>query len=184
MNNDEIKKYPRKYYFTQYDDVWVKKYKKLENILLSIWRKALSIDHIGSTSIPGMSAKPVIDVLITVNKMENFKEERGKMIELGFTCLENYIAPKSLNFYQTGGEDNKINNIHVCEIGSQHQRRFIIMRDYFRAHPGKAKIYSDLKQKNRDENPNNYVLYRNAKKEFLDREEQKAYQWFERLDFK
>lgn len=183
MNNNEIKKYSRKYYFTRYNPDWVLQYEELKKLITPIWKKALSIEHIGSTSIPGMSAKPVIDVLVTVKKMEGFKEEIQQMIDLGFTYLKDYIAPRTLNFYQTGNGDDKTNNIHICELGSQRQRRFIIMRDYFQAYPNKAKEYSDLKQKNRDENPDNYVLYREAKKDFLDKVEQEAYKWNkERID--
>ncbi|MFT6829403.1 MAG: GrpB-like predicted nucleotidyltransferase (UPF0157 family) [Candidatus Paceibacteria bacterium] len=179
MNNDEIKRKSRKYYFTKYNPDWVGQYEVLKNIISPIWQKALSIEHIGSTSIPGMSAKPVIDILVTIEKIEDFEKEIRQMKELSFTCLKDYIAPRTLNFYQTGNEDDKINNIHICELGSQHQQRFIIMRDYFRAHPNMAKEYSDLKQKNRDENPNNYVSYRDSKKDFLDEIEQEAYEWFQ-----
>lgn len=181
MNNDEIKQKKRTYYFTIYNPNWIHQYKELKEIFSPIWQKALSIEHIGSTSIPGMSAKPVIDVLVTVEKMEDFKEEKQQMIDLGFTCLKDYIAQNTLNFYQTGNKGDKINNIHVCELGSQRHQRFIIMRDYFRTHPDKAKEYSNLKQKNRDKYPDDYVSYREAKKNFLDVIEQEAYLWHKSL---
>ncbi len=181
MTNDEIKQKSRKYYFTEYNPDWVRQYEELENILASIWDEALSIEHIGSTSIFGMSAKPVIDVLITVEKMQDFEEKIQQMTDLGFICLRDYIAPRTLNFYQTGKEDDKINNVHVCEPGSQ-QRKFTVMRDYFRVHPDEAKEYSKLKQKNRENYPDDYVSYREAKKAFLNEIEQKAYSWYENLN--
>ena len=178
MTNDEIKQKGRKYYFTEYNPDWVRQYEELKKIMSPIWNKALAIKHIGSTSIQGMSAKPVIDVLVTIEKMEDFEKEVKQMTDLGFTCLKDYIAPNTLNFYQTGNEDDKINNIHVCELGSQRQRRFIIMRDYFRAHSDKAKEYSNLKQRNRDIHPHDYVSYREAKNDFLDEAEKQSYLWW------
>lgn len=69
----------RKYFLQSYDQDWVKKFDEIKLLLQSVFGiKALKIEHVGSTSIPGMKAKPIIDVLVVVEKMEEFLKERKK----------------------------------------------------------------------------------------------------------
>ena len=70
------------------------------------------------------------------------------MIKAGYEWGENYIAPNTSTFFKLGSDGDKLENIHVCEVGAPKERQFIIMqRDYFRSHPNKTKEYSDLKLK-------------------------------------
>lgn len=62
--------------------------------------KALQIEHIGSTSVPGMKAKPLIDILVVVQRMEPFTSEREEMTRLGYKSKDNYIQPDSILFYK------------------------------------------------------------------------------------
>lgn len=167
----------RKYLFVDYDPNWVIQFASIKNFLSSIFTNALAIEHVGSTSIPGMQAKPVIDVLVVVEKMENFEKEKQAMTAAGYEWGENYIAPKSLIFFKLGVGDEKIENIHIFEKDSLKTRQFLIMRDFFRAHPDLAKEYSDLKRKNHEAHPDDYPAYRRAKTAFLDNMEKKAYEW-------
>ncbi len=170
----------RKYYFTEYNPAWVDDFEKIKNLIKDIWQDALAIEHIGSTSIVGMSAKPVIDVLVVVDEMKSFEKEIQKMKSLDFMFLKDYVSPNTLNFYQVGSLGQKINNIHVCEKDSPDTKRYISMRDYFRAYPEVAKEYSLLKEKNNKKYPDDYILYRQAKAEFLSEIKERAYKEFNR----
>ncbi len=75
----------RKYYLQNYDPNWIKKFDEIKLFLQSVFGdKALKIEHVGSTSIPNMKAKPIIDILVVVEKMEEFLEQREKMISAGY----------------------------------------------------------------------------------------------------
>lgn len=168
----------RKYYFEDYDQDWVKRFSEIKSLLQSVFGdKALKIEHIGSTSIPGMKAKPLIDVLVTVQKMEEFLEQRKKLVSMGYGWGENYIAPHTQLFFKMAEDGSKTENIHICESGSLKEKQFLVMRDFFRAFPEKAKEYSDLKAKNQALYPDDYPAYRKAKEPFLQKIEKEAYFW-------
>lgn len=170
----------RKYHFSDYNPEWVNKFNSLKDFLSEVFNeKAILIEHIGSTSIPGMKAKPIIDVLVTVNTMEDFTNEKDLMVKSGYDWGENYIAPNSILFFKVGPEGEKIENIHIVEKGSSKEKQFIVMRDYLRIHAEKAKEYSDLKHKNKELYPDDYPAYRAAKDSFLKKLEQDAYEWNE-----
>jgi len=170
----------RKYSFSEYDPNWKTKFSFLRDFLMGVFvDKAVRIEHVGSTSIEGMKAKPLIDVLVTVKKMEPFEEQKDRMIKAGYEWGENYIAPNSLLFFNLNPDGEKLNNIHICEESSPKARQFILMRDYLRTHPEKAREYSDLKQKNAELYPNDYPAYRRAKDSFLQQLEKEAYEWAE-----
>lgn len=172
----------RKYFFRDYDPDWVNKFNAIKSILQLVFQdKAIKIEHVGSTSIPGMKAKPIIDVLVVVEKMEEFLEQREKMISLGYKWGENYIGPNTQIFFKTAEDESKIENIHICKSGDSKEKQFLIMRDFFRTFPAKAKEYSDLKEKNQALYPDDYPAYREAKAPFLQKMEQEAYFWFDNL---
>lgn len=170
----------RKYYLQDYDPNWVKKYEERKLFLQSVFGDlAVKIEHVGSTSIPAMKAKPVIDILVVVQKMEEFLPEREKMLSAGYEWGENYIAPSTQIFFKTTEDGSKTENIHICQAGSPKEKQFLIMRDFFRTFPEKAKEYAYLKEKNFSLHPDDYPAYREAKASFLERVEQEAYRWFE-----
>jgi tellurite methyltransferase len=175
---DLDKNIKRKYSLSDYDLKWVVQFGSIKNFLSGIFGdKALKIEHVGSTSVQGMKAKPLIDILIVVEKMESFEKEKQSMIEAGYQWGENYIAPNTLLFFKLGSDGEKLENIHVCEKGAPKEKQFIVMRDFLRTHPDKVKEYSDLKQRNTELYPNDYPAYRTAKAPFLQELEQQAYEW-------
>lgn len=169
----------RQYSIQPYNPEWVSQFESIKEKLIPIFKdKALSIEHVGSTSIPGMSAKPLIDVLIQVRNAEQFTEEKKAMEALGYLWGENYIEPDSLLFYKENHEDkSKTENIHVCVEGSGKALQFIQTRDYLRVHPERAAAYSELKNKLAIQYPNDYPAYRAGKKSFLDETERLTTEW-------
>ncbi len=117
----------RKYTFSEYDHNWKNQFSDIQKFLFSVFgSKALTIEHVGSTSVEGMKAKPLIDVLVVVEKIELFKEQKEVMIKAGYEWGENYIAPNTLLFFRLGPDGEKLENIHVCERWSAKERQFIV----------------------------------------------------------
>lgn len=178
--NELDKNIKRKYSISEYDSNWVAKYESIKEIISGIFGdKAIQIEHVGSTSIPGMKAKPLIDVLIMVDNIKDLSQEISKMVSVGYEWGENYIAPDTIIFFRLGTQGEKLENIHVCEIGTPKAKQFLVMRDFFRTFPEKAKAYSNLKEANALKFPYDYPAYRAAKKPFLDEIEKEAYSWEE-----
>jgi len=169
----------RKYLLEPYNPEWVNQFEVIKNNIQDVFKeKALQIEHVGSTSIPGMFAKPLIDILIIVENIDDLLEETEKMQSLGYLYGKEYIEPRSLLFFKMTDEEQKLENIHVCEKDSPKTKQFIAMRDFFRTFPEKAKEYSELKRKNFEQFPNDYPAYRLAKTPFLQIIEQEAYDWY------
>lgn len=176
--NQISKNVNRTYSFSDYDPNWSIQFESLKKFLLEIFKhKALSIEHVGSTSIPGMKAKPILDVLVVVKDIKDLSKEVSLMVNYGYEWGENHIAPDTIIFFKTGPNGEKLDNIHICLEGIPKIKQFLIMRDFFRTFPEKVKAYSDLKESNFKKYPDDYISYRNAKKSFLDEIEKEAYEW-------
>ncbi|MFZ3020153.1 MAG: GrpB family protein [Minisyncoccia bacterium] len=167
----------RPYSVENYNPEWVSKFNCLKETFREVFgSKALAIEHVGSTSF-GIKAKPIIDVLIVVQNIGDVKEERLAMARLGYKSQDNCIAPRTIIFAKEESDGRKTENIHVCEVDSPKEKQFLIMRDYFRTHPERAKMYEELKEKLNKEFPNDYPAYREGKNSFLVETETLAYDW-------
>jgi GrpB-like predicted nucleotidyltransferase (UPF0157 family) len=174
MNID--KKQP--YSIESYNPEWVTEFKRIKKILGNIFgTKALAIEHIGSTSVPGMSAKPVVDVALVVEKIESFDKEKEEMTKLGYESKDNYIAPETIIFFKTDDTGVKTENIHVCSKNSDRAIHLLASRDYLRTHPERAQQYSDLKDELYKKFPDDYVAYREAKRDFVNETEALTKEW-------
>jgi GrpB-like predicted nucleotidyltransferase (UPF0157 family) len=117
---------------------------------------ALRIDHIGSTSVPGLAAKDVIDIQITVAALDAAIKIR--MNALGYTqpegvwqdhCPATVNAPKSAweKWFFNSPEGQRRTNTHVRVQGRANQRYPLLFRDYLRTHIGTAGAYAELKER-------------------------------------
>lgn len=106
------------------------------------------IEHIGSTAIPGIYAKPVIDILIGVKKLEDVNKKYIKKIEtLGYQYIKEYEKelPYRRFFSKNDTDQNRTHNIHLVNYHSAWWQRHILFRDYLRKNPNEAKKYEALK---------------------------------------
>jgi GrpB-like predicted nucleotidyltransferase (UPF0157 family) len=111
--------------------------------------QVLSIEHAGSTAIPGLAAKPIIDIFIAVPSVEVARTKLVEPIEaIGYVFwAEN--PNKDRMFFVKGMPpygDRRTHHIHVFEPTSESFRRALAFRDYLRAHPDEAEQYRQLKQ--------------------------------------
>lgn len=101
------------------------------------------INHIGSTAIPGIQAKPIIDILVEINPDADWQLIREKMEAAGYICMSVSDSRMSFNKgYTPAGYADKVFHIHFHISGDNDEIRF---RDYLIAHPEVAKEYEILK---------------------------------------
>lgn len=166
----------RNYTLRNYDPLWPERFVSIRAYLADVFeRKTDTIEHVGSTSVPGLCAKPVIDVAILVDTMDEFAEEKTRMMAAGYLWRADYVAPDTLLFWHENEDGSKTENIHVCRKDSGTARQFLAIRDYLRAFPEKAKGYGSVKTESHRMHPDDYRSYRKAKAPFLARLEQEAY---------
>lgn len=167
--NTDINK-ERAYKVKNYNPLWVAKFELIKKSFEQIWKNALAIEHVGSTSISDMKAKPIIDTVIILKGWSDLTEEVEKMKALGYIGEENFWSDHSWLFYKIHNTEEgpeKTENVHVLVTGSPKIDQFINIRNYLRAHPERAKAYSELKEELFKKFPNNYFAYRDGKQEFL-----------------
>jgi len=161
----QVKKHPyksREYKLVPYDSSWVNQFEKYALQIRKIFGEDISVEHIGSTSVPGMVGKPCIDLLVMVNDLQVVKDHMGEMKEAGFEYAGEFVMEGSLLFRVV--DDNTIlANIHFFLKGHQHNKEMIDLRDYLRTHPEEIEKYSQLKQELYSKYSNDYALYRKYK---------------------
>lgn len=150
-----------------YDPEWPVLYEQEANRLrtaLDDW--ILSIEHIGSTAVPGMPAKPIVDIAIGIRNFEEGFEMVPLMTELGYHFRGEVGVPRR-HFYMLGKP--RTHHVHVYEITSQDWQQRITFRDVLRSDPTKAREYAELKQKLAEQFPRDISSYLNGKKDFIER---------------
>ena len=156
-------------YNPNWTEIYKEESKKIKNVLSDI---IVDIHHIGSTAIPGIKAKPVIDILVEVKDIEAVDQYNNKMEELGYEVMGEYGIPKR-RFFRKGG-NNRTHHIHIFQVGNEEIERHINFKEYLIAHPDKAREYSKLKEKLTNKYTYDVENYTNGKSDFIKEIDRKA----------
>jgi GrpB-like predicted nucleotidyltransferase (UPF0157 family) len=135
------------------------------------------MEHIGSTSVPGMAAKPQIDVLVTVKDLAKLKDFYNPLAVAGFTARGDYTGEGEEYFTQDGPEGLRLSSVHVLPEDHVWAADLLRVRDYLRAHPAEAKAYSDTKLQAAATHPDDYNAYYQAKLKVIQGIRQRAANW-------
>lgn len=139
---------PREMIVVTYDDNWSEMYEREKNILIDILGSLIiDIQHFGSTSIKGLSAKPIIDIMIVVDDINDIDRYNSIMESYGYSVIgENGIVERryfvKLNLDRSG---NHTHHIHVYQKGNQHIVDELMFRDYLRIDNEAFKEYENVK---------------------------------------
>ena len=159
-------------YKEEWSSLFEEEKRQLENIFGEV---ILEIHHIGSTSIHGMNAKPIIDIMPVVTNIHNVEKFYNEMAELGYEAKgENGISGR--RYLQKGG-DERTHHLHIYEKDNKDIFRHLAFRDYLRVNKEDAKQYGDLKAALAQKYPNNINAYIMGKHELTAALEQKALAW-------
>ena len=127
-----------------YDPAWPVLFcelgQKLRQVLGDV---AVRIDHVGSTAVPGLAAKPVIDVQISVASLEPLDAYRSPLEAAGLSWRADNPDLTKRYFREAPGEWRT--HVHVRQAGSLGEQITLVFRDYLRTHPDDARNYAELK---------------------------------------
>lgn len=147
---------------------WKDEFKKeAELIAAALGENVVAIHHIGSTAIPNIYAKAVIDFLVEVRDIEAVDAQSEAMEELGYEVMGEFGIPGRRYFRKDNTDGVRTHQIHVFEAGSPQVVRHLAFRDYMIAHDDAAREYSDLKRKLAEEHPHNPDGYMDGKDSFI-----------------
>ena len=158
----------------KYNLNWKKMFHEEKQTLLKIFGDlAIEIEHVGSTSIEGLSAKPIIDIAIALNNLNDFEKVKDYFNNEVYSIKEDSADDEIL--IRKGSEENRTHFIHIMELNSKRYKDTIIFRDYLKNHKNALKTYENLKKKLARKYANNRKLYSNSKNAFIQETIKKAY---------
>ena len=153
-----------------YDPEWPNLYEKQAVFLRGKLPQSvvIKIEHFGSTAIPGLAAKPVIDVLVQVSSLEETKEQVVPILEAeGYDYFwRTDVSPAYAWFIKRDSEGKRTHHIHMVEADSKLWER-LYFRDYLREFPEEAKRYAELKRSLAERCPNDRIAYTEGKAEYV-----------------
>ncbi len=151
-----------------------------EKLKLLFGNEIIDIHHIGSTSVPGLKAKPIIDMMPVVKDIDLVDQYNQEMQAIGYEPQgENGIPGR--RYFQKGG-DNRSHHVHIYQVGSYDIERHLAFRDYLHRHPDVKKSYGDLKERLAQQFPYDIASYINGKERLVQEIEEKALDWYKKLE--
>ena len=156
-----------------YDPEWASEFIKEKDALKKIFKDvAISIEHMGSTAVCGLSAKPIIDIAVGVKDLKDFNLVKEKFKYAPYSIKEDSVSDEIL--IRKGPETNRTHFIHVMEIDKDRYKNVILFRDYLRNHPKAMREYEELKISLAKKFPKDRNKYIEGKQDFINNILEKA----------
>ena len=160
----------------KHQKMWKENAKKTISVLRDIFSDtAVDIQHVGSSAIESICAKPIIDIVVGVNNINKVLELNKMLEEKGFIFRGQDHPDQYL--YVCGTDDFITHHIHVCIYDSDTWNDYINMRDYLKHHKDDARSYEDLKKKLALRYPNDRKTYTLMKSNMIQEILDKAKRW-------
>jgi GrpB-like predicted nucleotidyltransferase (UPF0157 family) len=149
-----------------YDPAWPEVFQQL---LSKVWPLvsdfALSVEHVGSTAVPGLAAKPIIDLSIVVSSEAEVQLAIERLATIGYVHRGN-LGVEGREAFQSPAE-SPAHHLYVCPHGSPGLQNHLAVRDYLRLHRETAQAYGELKKRLAREFPHDIESYIDGKTDFL-----------------
>lgn len=162
-------------YQTEWPGLFEKEKSRLQHLLQG---NSYRIFHIGSTSVPGLAAKPIIDLMPVVYNLHQIDALNEEMELLGYIVKGENGLPGRRYFEK--GDDQHTHHVHLFQLGNEDIIRHLAFRDYLRAHPKEAQRYGQLKKESALNYPDDITAYIAAKASLVKEVEQLALRWYKR----
>ncbi|MEO8423808.1 MAG: gamma-glutamyl-gamma-aminobutyrate hydrolase family protein [Actinomycetota bacterium] len=164
------------YGIVDYDPAWPAWFEEeAGSIRAALGRVAVKVDHVGSTSVPGLAAKAVIDIQVSVTTLIPRADVVDPLVATGYRHSIDPIETEH-EFLSKGYDDGDARRVHIhlCEVGSEWERRHLAFRDYLRTHDDAAATYAALKRRLAAEHPRDIQAYVDGKTAFIRSTEARA----------
>lgn len=139
----------------------------------------LEVHHIGSTAIPGIEAKPIIDLMPVVQSLDLVDQSVEAISRIGYDFFGEYgIAGRRFCTWSNPADGRREVHVHIFASGSVHIARHLAFRDYMRQHPDEALAYEAEKRRCRDLHAGNSMAYSQAKSAWILGAEARAMKWY------
>ena len=153
-----------------YDSNWKLQFEAIRSeIQDALGELALSIEHVGSTSVEGLSAKPIIDIDVVIEDESKLQTVIEKLAVIGYEYEGNLGIVGREAFGYTGKEHLQNHHLYVCTKDSPELKRHLTFRDYLRSHKEAVREYSRIKEEGAKLFPNDIDGYIRYKTDWIER---------------
>lgn len=160
-----------------HDPAWAARF-RAEAVLLQatigIWITG-GIHHIGSTAVPGLDAKPIIDIAVGVESLEASRPCIELLSEIDY--LYSPYRGEVMHWFCKPDPARRTHHLHLMPTGSERLEDEIVFRDYLRTHPAHAAEYGELKRRLAADHTEDREAYTNAKAHFVESMTAAAHAW-------
>jgi GrpB-like predicted nucleotidyltransferase (UPF0157 family) len=137
---------------------------------------AIAVEHVGSTSVPGLAAKPIIDIDVVIPSAAALPEIQARLDAIGYHHRGDLGLPGRESFKREGedvprdgsGRHWPLHHLYVCARDSRELQRHLRFRDWLRTHPDDAAAYGLLKQRLAELHADDRDRYTDAKTKFIE----------------
>lgn len=168
----------RKVEVVPHDPRWRDAYEaEAKHVATALGETVVAVHHVGSTAIPDIHAKPVIDLLVEVADLTEVDGRSSAMESLGYQVMGEYGISGRRYFRKDSREGTRTHHVHAFQAGSDEVARHLAFRDYLIAHPGDAQRYGALKRELAEKHPQSTDAYMDGKHGFIQEMDRRAAQW-------
>jgi GrpB-like predicted nucleotidyltransferase (UPF0157 family) len=161
----------------EYDPEWpALAVAELRRIGQALGEIAVRLEHVGSTAVPGLAAKPILDLQVSVEAIEPRDRYVYALERLGYLFVPDADYPDYRLFAKPPARP-RTHHVHVCEAGSQHELRHVVVRDFLSVHGEEARRYAALKRELAAGHPRDRLAYIAGKREYMTALERRALEW-------
>jgi GrpB-like predicted nucleotidyltransferase (UPF0157 family) len=161
----------------EYDPTWPEMAAaEIARIAAAMGDEAVRIEHVGSTAVPGLAAKPIVDLQLSVADVDARSLYVEPLEELGYLFAPDPASP-DFHFFGLPAARPRTHHLHVCAAGREDERRHLVVRDYLRAHPDEVSAYAELKRGLVARAPGDRLAYIEGKEEYVAALELRALAW-------
>jgi len=162
---------------TKYNENWNRMFEdEAQKIKAIFGDELIEIHHIGSTSVSGLQAKPIIDMMPVVKDITRIDSFNEQMKEIGYECMGEF-GMEGRRYFRKGG-DHRTHHVHAFQMDNiEDIQRHLAVRDFLRTHPEAASQYGSLKERLARQYPDDIEAYMDGKDSFVKNLEKKAIDW-------
>jgi len=163
-----------------YDPAWTTQFEEEAQRLTGILGKQVIITHhVGSTAVPDLAARPIIDILVEVRQIERMDEYEAILQALGYTSVGEHGIPGRRFFIKNEAEKGRTHNLFIFPVGHPGIRYLLDLRDYLTTHQREAEFYGLLKTELAQRYPDDLRSYMQEKDPFIQEILRRAVTWRE-----
>jgi GrpB-like predicted nucleotidyltransferase (UPF0157 family) len=150
-----------------YQSLWAQQFECERKLLLPVLgTEVIRIEHVGSTAISGLDAKPTLDMLAGLKELKSAEWYAASLRDVGYEFRPRHPVPGRLHFAKIQ-DGLRTHNLSLTVYGSDFWEAHLLFRDYLRSHPEAAQAYQALKHRLAEKYPGDTVQYTAGKDEFI-----------------